>query len=164
MQPPAAYQRAAVHAGIPAKVLFAVVLQESGMTIRGRMIPWPWTLNTAAGPRRYIRRAEACTALRRALSESRSIDVGLGQINVRYHGHRVREPCELLDPYRNLAITATILREHHTPGEDWLIAIGHYHRPAGGEPAARYRRSVRRHFAHMLDATGASADGWETHR
>jgi hypothetical protein len=35
------------------------------------------------------------------------------------------------------------------PGEDWLLAIGRYHRPAGGEPAARYRRSVSRHLARV---------------
>ena len=80
--------------------------------------------------------------------------MGLGQINVGYHGHRVNRPCELLDPYRNLAITATILREQHMPGDDWLIAIGRYHRPAGGAPAARYRRLVKQHLARV---TGTSA-------
>ncbi|HBP2253636.1 TPA: lytic transglycosylase domain-containing protein, partial [Pseudomonas aeruginosa] len=33
--------------------------------------------------------------------------------------------------------------------EDWLLAIGRYHRPAGGEPAVRYRRSVSRHLARV---------------
>jgi len=31
-----------------------------------------------------------------------------------------------------------------------MVAIGRYHRPAGGEPAARYRRSVHRHLARVL--------------
>ena len=48
-----------------------------------------------------------------------------------------------------LAIAATILREHHTPGEEWLLAIGRYHRPAGGAPAARYRHSVHRHLERV---------------
>ncbi|MBN0134114.1 lytic transglycosylase domain-containing protein, partial [Pseudomonas aeruginosa] len=50
---------------------------------------------------------------------------------------------------RNLSIAAEILKEQHTTGEDWLLAIGRYHRPAGGEPAARYRRSVSRHLARV---------------
>ena len=79
------------------------------------------------------------------------IDAGLGQVNLGYHAHRYTQPCELLDPYRNLAIAAEILREQHTPGEDWLLAIGRYHRPAGGAPAARYRRSVHRHLTRVLD-------------
>jgi hypothetical protein len=162
ISPPSAYQDAASYAGIPASVLFAVALQESGMIVRGRLIPWPWTLNTDGVPHRFSRRAEACAALRRALTQYRNIDVGLGQVSLRYHGHRVREPCELLDPYRNLAIMAVILRGHHTPGEDWQVAIGHYHRPAGGEPAARYRRSVQRHLARVVGTT--VADSPDAHR
>lgn len=97
----------------------------------------------------------ACAGLRRALARTPAhrIDAGLGQVNLGYHRHRYTQPCELLDPYRNLAIAAEILREQHTPGEDWLLAIGRYHRPAGGAPAARYRRSVHRHLTHMLDTS-----------
>ena len=49
----------------------------------------------------------------------------------------------------NLAIAAEILKEQYVPGEDWLLAMGRYHRPAGGEPAVRYRRSVSRHLARV---------------
>ena len=150
--PPPAYQLAAQRAGIPSPVLFAVALQESGARLHGRLIPWPWTLNVAGQAERYATRAEACTGLRRALARTPAsrIDAGLGQVNLGYHAHRYEHPCDLLDPYRNLAIAADILLEQHTPGEDWMVAIGRYHRPAGGEPAARYRRSVHRHLARVL--------------
>jgi soluble lytic murein transglycosylase-like protein len=143
---------AAYDAGIPSAVLFAVALQESGAIMHRRLIPWPWTLNVAGIPYRYATRAEACTALRRALEQvpSTRVDAGLGQVNVGYQGDRERQPCELLNPYRNLAITATILREHHDPGEDWLLAIGRYHRPAGGPLATLYQRSVHRYLARVL--------------
>ncbi|EMV8752344.1 lytic transglycosylase domain-containing protein, partial [Escherichia coli] len=85
------------------------------------------------------------------------IDVGLGQINLGYHRQRYTSACDLLDPYRNLAIAADILKEQHSPGEDWLLAIGRYHRPAGGEPAARYRRSVSRHLARVQGARPTAA-------
>jgi len=142
--PPPAYQLAAQQAGVPSPVLYAVALQESGARLRGRLIPWPWTLNVAGRAERYATRAEACAGIRRALARTPAnrIDVGLGQVNLGYHAHRYAHPCDLLDPYRNLAIAAEILQEQHTPGEDWLVAIGRYHRPAGGAPAARYRRSV----------------------
>ena len=151
--PPPAYQLAAQQAGMPAPVLYAVALQESGARLRGRLIPWPWTLNVAGRAERYATRAEACAGIRRALARTPAnrIDAGLGQVNLGYHAHRYTQPCELLDPYRNLAIAAEILREQHTPGEDWLLAIGRYHRPAGGAPAARYRRSVHRHLTRVLD-------------
>ncbi|MCY1302834.1 hypothetical protein D9M70_525160 [compost metagenome] len=75
--------------------------------------------------------------------------MGLGQINLGYQRHRYHRPCELLAPYRNLVIAANILREQHAPGQDWLITVGRYHRPAGGAPAARYRRSVGQHLARV---------------
>ncbi|HCE6397589.1 TPA: transglycosylase SLT domain-containing protein [Pseudomonas aeruginosa] len=150
--PPPAYQVAAQRAGIPSTVLYAVALQESGIHLRGRLVPWPWTLNVAGQPQRYATRAEACAGLRHALRRTPAtrIDAGLGQVNLGYHTQRYAQPCDLLDPYRNLAIAAEILREQHTPGDDWLLAIGRYHRPAGGSPAARYRHSVGQHLARVL--------------
>jgi soluble lytic murein transglycosylase-like protein len=155
--PPPAYQLAAQQAGVPSPVLYAVALQESGARLRGRLIPWPWTLNVAGSAERYATRAEACAGIRRAIARTpvNRIDAGLGQVNLGYHAHRYAHPCDLLDPYRNLAIAAEILQEQHSPGEDWLVAIGRYHRPAGGEPAARYRRSVRQHLTRVL-GPGAS--------
>lgn len=150
--PPPAYQLAAQQAGVPSPVLYAVALQESGTKLHGRLIPWPWTLNVAGQSQRYATRAAACAGLRRALAgaPARRIDVGLGQINLGYQAHRYRKPCELLNPYRNLAIAADILHEQHLPGEDWLLAIGRYHRPAGGVAATRYRRRVYQHLLRVL--------------
>ncbi|GHU04870.1 hypothetical protein FACS1894158_06110 [Betaproteobacteria bacterium] len=149
---PPAYQLAAQRAGVPSPVLYAIALQESGVLFQGRLVPWPWTLNVAGQPERYATRAEACAGLLRALREvpATRVDAGLGQINLGYQKHRYREACELLDPYLNLRLAAEILREQHTPGEDWLLAIGRYHRPAGGEPAALYRRNVSRHLTRVL--------------
>lgn len=158
--PPPAYQLAAQRAGIPSAVLYAVALQESGSSLNGRLIPWPWSLNVAGATRRYASRTEACAGLHRALREvpPTRVDAGLGQINLGHQRQRYRQPCDLLDPYRNLAIAAEILREQHQPGEDWLLAIGRYHRPAGGAPAARYRHSVNRHLARVLGTSRLDAD------
>jgi hypothetical protein len=146
---PPAYERVAADAGVPAVVLFAVALQESGMAFRGRLVPWPWTLNVAGAPERYPSRTRACAGLKRALARgvaARRIDVGLTQINLGYHGAGYRNPCDLLDPAHNITVAAGLLRGHHTPGEDWLTAIGRYHRPRGGAPAARYRQNIKRHL------------------
>ncbi|QSQ44113.1 transglycosylase SLT domain-containing protein [Xanthomonas translucens pv. translucens] len=149
--PPPAYQLAAQRAGIPSTVLYAVALQESGIQRKGRNIPWPWSLNIAGQSRRFATRADACSSLQQAMRSTphTRIDAGLGQINLGYHKQRFTSTCDLLDPYRNLAIAAEILKEQHVPGEGWLLAIGRYHRPAGGEPAARYRRSVSRHLTRV---------------
>ncbi|MDX3928932.1 MAG: transglycosylase SLT domain-containing protein [Shinella sp.] len=150
--PPPAYQVAAQRAGVPSPVLYAIALQESGMRQGGRIVPWPWTLNIAGAGRRFEDRSAACTGLKQAMKETplTRIDAGLGQINLGYQQHRYDHPCDLLDPYRNLVIAAEILKEQHNPGEEWILAIGRYHRPAGGPPAARYRRSVGQHLARVL--------------
>lgn len=153
--PPPAYQLAAHGAGVPSVVLFAVALQESGVHIAGRLVPWPWTLNVAGSTHRYRTRAEACVALRNALPRvgATHIDAGLAQINLGYQRLRFTDPCDVLDPYRNLDMAAAILHEQHQSVDDWLVAVGRYHRPAGGALAARYRHQVSLHLARVLDAT-----------
>ncbi|MDE2051910.1 MAG: lytic transglycosylase domain-containing protein [Gammaproteobacteria bacterium] len=149
---PPAYRWAARAAHVPASILFAVAREESGMPIRGRWIPWPWTLNVAGAPHRFASQAEACAALGRALRKSPSgpIDVGLGQIDLGYYGDRVATPCDLLNPYLNLLLAARILRGFHHVDEGWMTAVGRYHRPAGGAPAEKYRREVAQQLAQVL--------------
>ncbi|MCP1446116.1 hypothetical protein J3D54_005248 [Pseudomonas sp. GGS8] len=152
--PPPAYQLAAHNADIPSTVLFAIALQESGIRVRGRLLPWPWTLNIAGTPYRFATRPAACHALLQALAQydAKRVDAGLGQTNLGYHGRRFSSPCDALDPYRNLAVTAGLLQEHHTATGDWVSAAGRYHRPAGGTPAARYRAGFSRQLERLLIA------------
>jgi hypothetical protein len=152
--PPPAYQLAAHDADIPSTVLFAIALQESGTRVRGRLRPWPWTLNIAGSPYRFATRQAACHALLQALAQhdAKRVDVGLGQTNLGYHWQRFSSPCEALDPYRNLAVTAALLQEHHAATGNWESAAGRYHRPAGGAPAARYRAGFSRQLERLLIA------------
>ncbi|AMB86030.1 lytic transglycosylase [Pseudomonas agarici] len=149
--PPPAYQLIARSAGVPSEVLYSVALQESGTRIRGRIVPWPWTLNVAGTGYRFATRHDACQALIIAIQTAgpRRVDVGLGQTNVGANGHRYSSPCEGLDPYKNLSVTAQILAEQKSKGGDWITAAGRYHRPAGGEPAARYRRAFAKHLSRV---------------
>ncbi|WLH20990.1 MULTISPECIES: lytic transglycosylase [Pseudomonas] len=150
--PPPAYQLAAHDADIPSTVLFAIALQESGTRVRDRLLPWPWTLNIAGTPYRFATRQVACHALLQALArhDAKQVDVGLGQTNLGYHGQRFSSACEALDPYRNLAVTAALLQEHHAATGDWVLAAGRYHRPAGGAPAARYRAGFSQRLEQLL--------------
>lgn len=155
--PPPAYQLAAAQAGIPASVLFAIAQQESGTSLRGQIIPWPWTLNVAGTPQRFATRDQACSALTVALSlhDPKRIDVGLGQTNLGYHPERYPSACDALDPRSNLAVTADLLREHYADVGDWVVAAGRYHRPAGGAPAERYRMQFSQRWQHLEAATSS---------
>ncbi|MGV6476677.1 lytic transglycosylase domain-containing protein [Azotobacter vinelandii] len=149
--PPPAYQLIALSHGVPSEVLYSIALQESGTRIRGQLVPWPWTLNVAGAGYRFATRADACKALMIALATvgTARVDVGLGQTNIRANGHRYGSPCEGLDPYKNLAVTAAILAEQKARGGSWIEAAGRYHRPAGGAPAARYRASFAKHLSRV---------------
>ena len=152
---PSAYRAAAESVGIPSRLLWAVALQESGWRRNSRLVPWPWTLNIAGLPARFATRAEACRALHQALKQtsSKRIDVGLAQVNWGYHHEFVRSPCELLDPYRNLAVASRLLFELHQEGESWVTTAAHYHHPAGGAEAARYADSLQQ----RLESVGANS-------
>jgi hypothetical protein len=149
--PPPAYQSIAIPEGVPSEVLYAIALQESGTRVRGRTIPWPWTLNVAGTGYRFATRSDACRALQIALVsvEPARVDVGLGQTNMHANGHRYTEPCEGLDPHKNLRVTAQILAEQKAKAGTWIAAAGRYHRPAGGAPAARYRRAFTEHLSRV---------------
>lgn len=149
--PPPAYQLAGHAAQVPSAVLYAIALQESGVPLRGRLRPWPWSLNVAGESYRFTNRRAACSALLLAVHEvgAKRVDVGLGQVNLGWNGHRFDSPCAALDPRRNLQVTAQILREQRERSSDWVTAAGRYHRPAGGAPAARYQASFRRHLARV---------------
>jgi hypothetical protein len=146
--PPPAYRAAAASVGVPASLLWAIALQESGLRFQHRLVPWPWTLNIAGRAYRFPTRDQACQALTRALrtQPATHVDVGLTQINVGYHGQTFA-PCDLLNPYQNLRMSAEILLGHYRDSGDWLTASGRYYRPAGGPAAAVYRNAIARRLS-----------------
>ncbi|WP_208858555.1 hypothetical protein [Vreelandella nigrificans] len=152
---PEAYHLAADMHGVPPEILYAVALNESKVQLDHGVRPWPWTLNIAGKGYHFATRDEACDALFRALFETEIIDVGIAQLNVRWQpqlfgaGHRFVHHCDALEPYANLEEAARLLRQHYDDSGDWLVAAGRYHRPAGGAPAARYRRAIAANLAKL---------------
>jgi plasmid stabilization system protein ParE len=152
---PSAYVVAAEDNGVPPEVLYAVASAESKVSLDAGVRPWPWTLNVAGESMRFGDRASACNALRDALERTQIVDVGIAQLNVRWQpqlfgaGKRFSDPCAGLNPYANLEEAAALIRGHYDASGDWLIAAGRYHRPAGGEPAERYRAAVREELARL---------------
>lgn len=152
---PPAYTTAARANDVPPVMLYALALTESGTGLPHGRRPWPWTLNIAGDGERYRTRAAACQALQAALHDTLVIDVGLGQLNVRWQrdlfgdGGRFDQPCQALNPYANLDAAAAILREGFEKRGSWIEAAGYYHRPAGGAPAARYRAAFRNEMERL---------------
>jgi hypothetical protein len=142
---PVGYRTIAAERGIPSTVLYAVALTESGKQVAsaGAYRPWPWTLNVAGRGYFFDSRLAAWQALIAWLQEGkRSIDIGLMQVNWRYHQERLGTPWQALDPYHNLRVGAGILQGCYITRQDWWASVGCYHSPTNLQRADQYRRRV----------------------
>lgn len=136
---PTAYKDVAQQYHIPPAVLWCLCLQESGLVQDdGTVIPWPWTLNVDGEGLRFPNQSEAFAALERALAAGASVDVGLSQINHRWHHQRFNSLREMLDPWINLNVAAQILREQAVDSHTWFDAVGRYHAPNHPNRARKY--------------------------
>jgi soluble lytic murein transglycosylase-like protein len=140
---PNAYRTIAKQYHVPADILYAIALAESGYRHKKIFNPWPWTLNIKGAGKRYRNHHQAKTALLNARKTKQHVDVGLMQINTKWHGHRVFQAEQLLDPFTNLKVGATILKEFHKKHGDWWVAVGLYHSPSNPTRAESYTKRVR---------------------
>lgn len=149
---PDGYRIIAAEFGIPYTVLYAVAMTESGVgsSDDGVRRPWPWTLNVAGRGHVYPSRAAAWEALNAFIARGeRSIDVGLMQVNWRFHREKLGDTWQALDPYHNLRVAAAILRDCFEQRRDWWAGVGCYHSPANTARAFRYRSRVIGHWQRL---------------
>ena len=124
--------RAAGRYAIPADLMLAISLVESGRTdpATGVRLPWPWTANLDGQDYRFDSAAEAAAWLRQMQARNvASIDTGCMQINVKHHPDAFATAEEAFDPERNADYAARFLRSlYDGPAERvWLRAAGFYH-------------------------------------
>ena len=150
-----AWAEAAAPYDLDPTLLYAIALMESGRPREGGLAPWPWTLWLPGQGGVFLESREQALFTLRAHSDG-AVDVGLMQVNLRAHGHRIVRPEELLEPQRNLEIAAVILSEALTtaPG-DLELGIGRYHSP--NEARARdYGRTVLTIWQGLQQLGGAA--------
>ena len=151
---PRAYRDVASAHGIPVTLFYAIALTESGysQSVRGIMRPWPWTANFGGQGRYFASRTDAWYAIEEYIGEGHhSVDVGLMQINWRFHQGQLHSVWRALDPHINLAVAASILMACYQQHGDWWASVGCYHAPSNTSRAAAYRDRVRRHW-HRLQS------------
>ncbi len=143
---PPAYVSIASTYGIPEQILYAVALAESGRSVPGITLrrPWPWSANFGGEGRYFDSRAAAFSAIQAYIdSGKRSVDIGLMQVNWRYHRSSLKSVWDALDPYHNLHIAAGILNDCYGRHRDWWLSVGCYHSPSNQKRAEQYRARVR---------------------
>lgn len=125
------WERAAKEKNIDPVLLYSVTICESAHQAGPNQIkPWPYALNVNGYGRSYYpkTRKEAEGILDYLRSQGIiDVDVGLGQVNLRYHGHKVNRPAELLDPTTNLRVASGILKEALSSCDDPVLGVGRYH-------------------------------------
>ena len=142
---PSTYRWIAAEYGIPVQLFYAIALAESGKSrapTSGRR-PWPWTLNIAGEGVYFDSRWAAWQALDQSLRAGQdSVDIGLMQVNWRFHQARLGNTWLALDPTHNLSVGADILKDCYQSRRDWWASVGCYHAPADQPRARRYRARV----------------------
>lgn len=147
------YERVAIEHGIDPLILYAVVLIESGR-IEGQMVrPWIWALNREGKSLYPESSAAALDQIRHQLKAgSRNIDIGLMQVNLRWHRHRVGKVEDLLDPVTNIELGAQILQEAiATVPRDLVLGVGRYHAWSNPSEARKYGGRVLRLAARLRE-------------
>lgn len=140
--------RAAERYGVPAGILYAVGLAETGR--KGSL--HAYALNIAGKALFATSRDEALRAFERARQSGvKLIDLGCMQINHHYHANRFESVRHMLDPRLNVDYAARFLVELKRRHGTWSMAVARYHAGPDNDPAQK--RYVCRVIANLV-ATG----------
>jgi soluble lytic murein transglycosylase-like protein len=140
--------RAADRYGVPAGILYAVGLTETGK--KGSL--QPNALNVEGKAIFARSRSEALATFESARREGKTlIDLGCMQINHHYHASHFRSVGDMLDPRQNVDYAARFLASLHARHVTWSMAVARYHAGPDNNPAQKIY--VCRVIANMV-ATG----------
>ncbi len=126
--------RASERYGIPAGILYAIGLTETGR--KGSL--QPNALNIEGKALFPKSRAEAVAAFNDARRQGRKlIDLGCMQVNHHYHAGNFRGVEDMLDPRRNVDYAARFLASLHARHTTWSMAVARYHAGPDNDPAQK---------------------------
>jgi soluble lytic murein transglycosylase-like protein len=93
------------------------------------------------GPRRYRNKQEAEIALTGFINAGiDNIDIGLMQVNLKWHGKKVSSPLLLLDPATNIMVASSYLEDINT--REPRQAVADYHSPTNKQRGINYVNKV----------------------
>ena len=123
-----AAQQAAAESGVPADILGALTLTETGRRLDGVVRPWAWSVNAEGAGSWFDNPTEALAFARDRIAQGRrNLDVGCFQLNVRWHGENFQDVSQMFDPLENARYAARFLTDLHRETGDWRKAAGAFH-------------------------------------
>jgi hypothetical protein len=125
-----AISAAEIEARLPAGIVAAIAVVESGRADQAAATsrPWPWTINAAGQGLFFATKQEAIEAVRTLQADGvQSIDVGCMQVNLMFHPHAFSSLAEAFDPAANARYAAKFLNALYAASHDWRTTIAAYH-------------------------------------
>jgi len=111
---------------LDAMLLYAIALTESATGVgEGNISPHPYVFRSSQGAKFFKSKSDAEVELSVLLKTKVNIDIGMMQINLKYHPQPA--PLRLLDPQYNLSVAAQYLIETMSSTKDPVIGVGRYH-------------------------------------
>ncbi len=97
-----AAQQAAAEIGVPADILGALALTETGRRLDGIVRPWAWSANAEGEGAWFDDPASAVAFAEDRVTRGRTnIDIGCFQLNYRWHGAHFPSVARMFDPLEN---------------------------------------------------------------
>ena len=135
----------AMHTSVDPKILAGIALNESAFNGRA----WPWTLNVAGRGFYFRTRDDAYRAIGFLLADRRcDFDVGIMQVNWRYHAKRFASPWDALAPATNIHVAEDILNENYRKTGSAMKAVAYYH-SANPQPGREYLARFERRLSQI---------------
>ncbi len=127
---------------VPDAFLSAIAKVESGRTIDGMVVAWPWTINAEGVGSFFATKSDAIAAVQALQARGvRSIDVGCMQVNLQQHPEAFRSLDQAFDPITNARFAAGLLVSLFGQVGSWPLAAAAYHSQTPTIGAA-YQRQV----------------------
>jgi soluble lytic murein transglycosylase-like protein len=164
----AAANDASRRAGLPAGLLAAIGLVESGRAERpgAPRAAWPDTVDADGSGHWFATEAEAAAFVRTARADgARSIDVGCFQIDLEDHPDAFATLHAAFDPATNADYAAGFLARLHARLGSWTAAMAAYHSaiPALGAPYAALVEAAWHGNAFYAPANSVPHDAYVIH-
>jgi soluble lytic murein transglycosylase-like protein len=105
---------------VPKGLLRSIALTESRMH--------PWAINSSKGEIYAKTREQAYDAVTTLIAQGiTNIDIGICQLNIKWHGKNFERIYEMLNPEKNIDYAANLLASLYKKHKEWYIATRYYH-------------------------------------
>tara|TARA_B100000989_G_scaffold298419_1_gene287695 strand:+ start:1716 stop:2318 length:603 start_codon:yes stop_codon:yes gene_type:complete len=133
---------------IPNKLLEAISLTESGRTVGGKYVAWPWSLNILGESFFFENKNDLLITLKNKIKIQKNIDIGCMQINYKYHNKKFKNIEEILNPKNNIEWAALYLKQLFNKYNSWNKAIAKYH-SSNPERMQKYLAKVHKNWKYV---------------